>query len=129
MQEVVAAIILQNQQVLCAKRPGNGVLGNLWEFPGGKVEPGETLEEALHREIKEELSIGIRIQEPFMSLVHTYPTHTVQVHTYLCEWASGDMIPLVHSDIRFVTIEDLDELEWVAADDPVIAALKKKLLL
>lgn len=129
MQEVVAAIILQHQQVLCAKRPSTGVLGNLWEFPGGKVEPGETLEDALHREIKEELSIKITIQEPFMSLVHTYPTHTVQVHIYLCEWASGDLIPLVHSDIRFVSIEELDELDWVAADDPVIDALKKKLLL
>jgi len=129
MQEVVAAIIFQHQQVLCAKRPSNGVLGNLWEFPGGKVELGETLEEALHREIEEELSIEIKIQEPFMSLVHTYPTHTVLVHTYLCEWVSGEMTPLVHSDIRFVSIEDLDELEWVAADDPVIEALKKKLLL
>lgn len=124
---MVAAIILQQQQVLCAKRPSNGVLGNLWEFPGGKVEPGETLEEALHREIKEELSIEIKIHDPFMSLVHTYPTHTVLVHTYLCEWVSGEMTPLVHSDIRFVLIEDLDELDWVAADDPVIDALKKKL--
>lgn len=127
MQEVVAAIILQDKHVLCAKRPKNGVLGDLWEFPGGKVEPGETLEEALHREIKEELSIHITIHEPFMSLVHEYPTHTVKVHTFLCEWASGEMTPMVHSDIRFVQMSELDELTWVAADDPVIEALKKKL--
>jgi mutator protein MutT len=127
MQDVVAAIILQDQQVLCAKRPKHGVLGDLWEFPGGKVEPGETLEDALHREMEEELSIQIRIQEPFMTLVHHYPTHTVKVHTFLCEWVSGEMTPLVHSDIRFVKMDELSQLIWVAADDPVIEALKKKL--
>lgn len=127
MQEVVAAIILQGKHVLCAKRPENGVLGDLWEFPGGKVEPGETLEDALHREIEEELSIQISIQEPFMSLVHQYPTHIVKVHTFLCEWESGEMTPQAHSDIRFVSLDELDELTWVAADDPVIDALKKKL--
>lgn len=127
MQTVVAAVIVHQGLVLCAKRPPNNVLGDLWEFPGGKVEAGETLEEALHREIKEELGISIRIQESLMSLVHQYDTHEVQVHTYLCAWIDGDLTLHVHSQSKWLSVSELETLDWVAADDPIIKHLKKKL--
>lgn len=127
MQRVVAAVIMHQGKVFCAKRPPGKVLGGLWEFPGGKVEPGETLEEALHREIQEELGLGITIQEPLLTVVHQYPTHQVEVHTYLCEWASGDVVLHVHTDAKWLRWDALDQLDWVAADDPIIAHLKKKL--
>lgn len=127
MQTVVAAIIVHQGNVLCAKRPPNNVLGDLWEFPGGKVEPGETLEAALHREIKEELGISIRIIESLLSLVHQYDTHEVEVHTYLCDWIDGDLTLHVHTQSKWLNVSELDSLDWVAADDPVIAHLKKKL--
>ncbi len=120
MQTVVAAIIVKDGQVFCAKRPPEKVLGDLWEFPGGKVESGETLEEALHREIKEELGISIRIQESLMSLVHRYDTHEVQVHTYLCDWVDGELTLHVHTDSKWLSVSELETLDWVAADDPII---------
>ena len=127
MQTVVAAVIVRQGLVFCAKRPANGILGNLWEFPGGKVEPGETLEAALHREIEEELGISIRIDEPLISLVHQYDTHEVEVHTYLCEWTKGDLTLHVHSQSKWLSVHELETLDWVAADDPIIKHLKKKL--
>jgi 8-oxo-dGTP diphosphatase len=127
MQTVVAAIIVRQGLVFCAKRPPKSILGDLWEFPGGKVEPGETLEAALHREIKEELGISIRILDPLLSLVHQYDTHEVKVHTYLCEWTEGDLTLHVHTQSKWLTVDELETLDWVAADDPVIVHLKKKL--
>ena len=125
MQTVVAAVIVRQGLVFCAKRPANGILGNLWEFPGGKVEPGETLEAALHREIEEELGISIRIQESLMSLVHQYDTHEVQVHTYLCDWIDGDLTLHVHTQSKWLSINELKTLNWVAADDPLIKYLEE----
>jgi 8-oxo-dGTP diphosphatase len=127
MQTVVAAIIVHQGKMFCAKRPPNGILGDLWEFPGGKVEPGESLEDALHREIKEELGITIRIREAFLSLTHQYETHEVSVHTYLCDWVDGEFTLHVHTDSQWASVAQLETLDWVAADDTVIEHLKKKL--
>lgn len=125
MQIVVAAVIIQDGRVFCAKRPMDKILGGLWEFPGGKVEPGELLEEALIREIEEELGIMISVEKSLLTLVHEYPSHSVTLHSYLCHWVGGDLNLHVHTDARWVTPAELVELEWVAGDDPIIEHLIK----
>lgn len=125
MQTVVAAVIVQDGRVFCAKRPMDKILGGLWEFPGGKVEPGESLEEALIREIKEELGIEITITKHLLNVVHEYPSHSVNLHTYLCHWVANDLILHVHTDAKWVSPKELHELEWVAGDDPIIEVLQK----
>lgn len=125
MQTVVAAVIVQDGRVFCAKRPMNKILGGLWEFPGGKVEPGESLEEALIREIDEELGITITVERPLLTLLHEYPTHKVELHSYLCRWVGRDLNLHVHSDAKWVTPKELLELEWIAGDDPIIKYLIK----
>ena len=125
MQTVVAAVIVQDGRVFCAKRPQGKILEGLWEFPGGKVEPDESLEEALIREIEEELGIYITVEKPLLTLVHEYPTHSVTLHSYLCHWVGKDLNLHVHSDAKWVTPKELVELEWVAGDDPIIEYLVK----
>jgi len=125
MQTVVAAVIIQDGRVFCAKRPMDKILGGLWEFPGGKVEPGESFEEALIREIEEELGIVITVDRPLLRVIHEYPSHVVHLHSYLCHWVGGDITLHVHTDAKWVTPKELKELEWVAGDDPIIEFLQK----
>ncbi len=120
---VVAAIIRQNGRILITQRFDDVHLPGLWEFPGGKVEPHETLEVALRREIFEELGVGILVEDEFFTARHEYATKAVELHFFNCALAEGEPEPLDVADLRWVTPPELAQFEFPAAD----AALIKKL--
>lgn len=100
---VTAAVIQRGETVLIARRPADGLLGGLWEFPGGKVEPGESLPEALQREIREELGAGVSVGAPFGVYQHGYTHFKVTLHAFLCQLNHQEPQALVASEIRWVT--------------------------
>lgn len=126
MTEVVAALIWDGDRFLACQRPANKARGLLWEFVGGKVEPGETREQALIRECREELAITVRVDDIFMEVTHDYPDLTV--HLTLFHAAIADGIPqrLEHNDLRWVTIEEMDELPFCPADEVILDALRRQ---
>jgi 8-oxo-dGTP diphosphatase len=129
--EVVAAIIIKNGKILCAQR-GEGkypFLSNKYEFPGGKVEFGETNEVAIKREIQEELEITIRIEKPFLTVHHSYPDFHLNLHSYLCRCEDVSPILTEHIAIKWLHPKELLSLEWAPADIPIVRALQKMTLL
>ena len=126
MTEVVAALIWDGDRFLACQRPANKARGLLWEFVGGKVEPGETREQALVRECREELAITVRVDDIFMEVTHEYPDLTV--HLTLFHAAIADGIPqrLEHNDLRWVTIGEMDELPFCPADEVILDALRRR---
>lgn len=123
-RHVVAAAIRKNGRYLLGKRPPGGMLGGLWEFPGGKVEPGETHEEALIREIREELSIEIRVLGHAASVEHAYSHLTVTLHLYLCEQTGGRPQALYHSALKWVPRQQFDRYSFPAANLKFFEVLK-----
>lgn len=123
--DVVAAIIRRNGQILITQRPDNVHLARLWEFPGGKVEPGESLESALHREIREELGIEIRVQDEFFTVEHDYPTKSVRLHFFNCTILQGEVQQLEVADVRWVNREELATYPFPPADADLIAKLHR----
>lgn len=121
--EVVAAIIVANARVLATQR-GYGDLAGGWEFPGGKVESGETNEEALVREIHEELDARIEVKQPLTTVEYQYPTFFLRMHCYLCHLES-DITLLEHQASKWVSKDDIDTLEWLPADIEVVEAIKQ----
>jgi A/G-specific adenine glycosylase len=99
---VTAAILRRAGQVLIARRPSDGLLGGMWEFPGGKVEPGESLADGLRREIREELAAEIAVQEPFGVYRHGFTHFKITLHAFLCELLSGEPRPVEASELRWV---------------------------
>ncbi|MHC5202160.1 (deoxy)nucleoside triphosphate pyrophosphohydrolase [Myroides sp. LJL119] len=126
--EVVAAIIKKDNEFFCAQRNTNSkeYLAYKYEFPGGKVEPNETKEEALLREIKEELNWEITINNFFMTVNHTYPDFNLIMHCYLCTAANLDFQLNEHLSYKWLTLNKLDSLDWAAADIPIIDKLLKE---
>ncbi len=120
---VVAIISNEEGQLLIARRPENAMLGGLWEFPGGKVEANEPLEQALHREILEELDIRIAIRDEFMHLKHTYSHFKITLHAFLCDHAGGTPTPRASSEIRWVDAEKLREFPFPKANRKLTLAL------
>ena len=121
---VVAAIIRQAGQILITRRFDNVHLPGIWEFPGGKVEAGETLEVALQREILEELGIKIRVDEEFFRIDHDYPTKSIRLHFFNCAILEGEPQPLDVADLRWVAPEQLDDFQFPPADAELIAKLR-----
>jgi 8-oxo-dGTP diphosphatase len=119
-----AAIIRKDDQILITKRRDNIHLANLWEFPGAKVESGESLETALRREIQEEIGIKIRIDAEFLAIDHDYPTKSVRLHFFNCTVLEGDPRPLDVADLRWVKPSDLDNYEFPPADDELVSKLR-----
>ena len=120
--EVVAAIIKKENKILATKR-GYGEFINMWEFPGGKIEPGETKEAALIREIKEELDADIKIDEFALSVEYTYPTFHLTMHCYIC--SLKDSITLLeHNDAKWLEKNEFNTVNWLPADIEVIDFLK-----
>lgn len=123
--EVVAGIIKFNNKILCTQRDvsKNEEVSFKWEFPGGKIEEGEFPEDALRREIREELNMDISIEKYFMEISYTYPTFKLKMHTYICNTASDKLELLVHKDYKWLPAEKLNTLDWAPADSPIIDRL------
>ena len=124
---IVAAIIRRDDLILITKRPDNVHLAGLWEFPGGKVESGESLEAALHREIREELGVEITVDREFFSVAHEYPDKSVHLHFFDCTILRGEPQPLEVADLRWVKTGELVDFEFPPADVELIRRLRSGL--
>ena len=124
--EVVAAIIKNNSSILCCQRELNKLsyLSEKWEFPGGKLESGETLEQALVREINEELEMKIYNLEFALKVVHKYPDFELTMHAFFACTENLNYKLHVHKEVVWSAIERLNSLDWAAADIPIIKFLK-----
>ena len=123
---VVAAAIEKDGLIFCAQRPEGKSLGGFWEFPGGKLENGETPEEALIREIKEEFDSEIEVISFLNEASHEYDFGIVTMKTYLSKLINGELKLLEHQDSKWLPIEELSELEWAPVDIPAVECLQKK---
>ncbi len=124
--EVVGAVIVREGRVLAAKRGESkyAYVAHKYEFAGGKIEPGESRESALVREIKEELCADIRILRPFRTLEHEYPDFTITLYTFLCEFIS-EFRNTEHESLEWLPLCSLDAAQWAPADAPAVEELKK----
>ena len=122
--EVVGAVIQDEQnRFLCALRGQDMFLAGLWEFPGGKVEPGEDHKTALKREINEELTCSIQVGNHIVSTTHDYENLRVHLHTYLATIETGTPVAKEHEELRWVSPEILNQLNWAPADIPTVEKL------
>ena len=126
MTEVVAALIWDENRFLACQRPAHKARGLLWEFVGGKVEPGETREQALIRECREELAVTVAVQDVFMEVDHVYPDLTVHLTLFNASIAEGIPQKLEHNDLRWITVEEIDQYEFCPADEEILRRLKEQ---
>ena len=125
MTEVVAALIWDNDKFMICQRPAHKSRGLLWEFVGGKVEPGETKEQALIRECREELAITLDVGNAFMDVVHEYPDLTVHQTLFHAKIQEGIPQKLEHNDIRWIIVDEIDHFEFCPADEEILKTLKQ----
>lgn len=124
MTEVVAALIWDKDKFMICQRPANKARGLLWEFVGGKVEPGETKEQATIRECREELAITLSVGEVFMDVSHEYPDITVHLTLFNAAVAEGKPQMLEHNDIRWITPEEIPQYEFCPADVEILKKIQ-----
>lgn len=122
--DVVAALIWDGSKFLACQRPAHKARGLLWEFVGGKVEPGESLQSALIRECREELAVTVGVGDIFMTLIHKYPDITVRLTLFNASIIDGTIQKLEHNDIRWITVEEIDDYQFCPADDEILLKLK-----
>lgn len=120
MTEVVAALIWANNKFMICQRPAHKARGLLWEFVGGKVEPGETKEQALIRECREELAVTLAVGEVFMDVVHAYPDLTAHLTLFDAAIAEGVPQKLEHNDIRWITPGEIPDYAFCPADEEIL---------
>ena len=123
--EVVAAIISDGDKIFATQR-GYGEWKDWWEFPGGKMETGETPEEALRREIREELATEISVDNFLTTVEYDYPKFHLTMHCYICKIKTGRLMLLEHEAARWLTLEELDSIKWLPADVLVVESLKRQ---
>lgn len=123
---VVAAIIIENGKVFATQR-GYGEFKDGWEFPGGKIEPDETPEDAIVREIKEELDTEVEVQELLDTVEYDYPTFHLSMDCFICKIISGDLVLKEHEAAKWLRRETLDSVEWLPADLGLIPQIEKRL--
>ena len=121
--EVVAALIWRGDQFMICQRPAHKARGLLWEFVGGKVEPGETKEQALIRECKEELNVLLSVGDVFMDVIHKYPDLTVHLTLFNATIAEGEPQRLEHNDIQWITPSEISSYEFCPADEEILAKI------
>lgn len=125
--EVAAAVIIYKKKILCVQRGTHkfSYISNKYEFPGGQIQRGESEEEALIREIKEELNMDLIIQNKFLDVNHEYPDFRLYMHVYKCT-VKDDCLDLIeHIEYKWLNNSELNELDWAGADIPVVAELMK----
>lgn len=124
MTEVVAALIWDGNKFMICQRPAHKARGLLWEFVGGKVEPGETKPQALIRECREELAIELSVGDIFMDVLHEYPDLTVHLTLFHASIAQGEPQKLEHNDIRWITVSDIPDYDFCPADEEILKKLQ-----
>ena len=122
--QVVAAIIIRDGKLFATQR-GYGEWKDWWEFPGGKIEPGEAPKEALKREIREELAAEIVVGDLLTTVEYDYPKFHLTMHCFLCKVTSGKLTLLEHEAAKWLTSDELDNLKWLPADIEVAQLVKK----
>lgn len=125
MTEVVAALIWDGNRFMACQRPANKARALLWEFVGGKVEPGETHAQALIRECREELAVTVAVRDVFMDVIHEYPDITVHLTLFNASIAEGTPQLLEHNDLKWITIDEIDTLSFCPADEEILERLKQ----
>ena len=125
MTEVVAALIWDEDRFLICQRPAHKARGLLWEFVGGKVEPGETPEEALRRECREELDIELTVRDVFMDVVHVYPDLTVHLTLFHAAIASGEPKRIEHNAIAWITPDEIAQYDFCPADVEILKRIRE----
>ena len=123
----VGVVLNTDGYVLIDQRLEEGLLGGLWEFPGGKQEPGESIEACIERELKEELGIVISVGEELITLDHAYSHKKLRFVVHLCAWVSGDPQPLASQQVRWVSPDQLDTFAFPAANSKMIEALRRSI--
>jgi 8-oxo-dGTP diphosphatase len=123
--KVVAAIIINNDKILCVQRSPSKLsyISMKYEFPGGKVEANESNEDALKREIKEELHIEIDVKNHFQTVQHQYPDFFITMYSFICSCARPELKLEVHVDYKWLAVDELGALDWAAADIPIVEKL------
>ena len=123
MTEVVAALIWKNNKFMICQRPAHKARGLLWEFVGGKVEPGENKEQALIRECREELAVTLSVGDVFMDVIHEYPDITVHLTLFNAIIAEGEPQKLEHNDIQWIAPSEISNYEFCPADEEILARI------
>ena len=123
MTEVVAALIWRGEKFMICQRPAHKARGFLWEFVGGKVEAGETKEQALIRECQEELNVLLSVGDVFMDVIHEYPDLMVHLTLFHATIAEGEPQKLEHNDIRWITPEEISNYDFCPADEEIFARI------
>ena len=126
MTEVVAALIWKNNKFMICQRPAHKARGLLWEFVGGKVESGETKEQALVRECREELNILLSVGDVFMDVVHEYPDLLVRLTLFYATIAEGEPQKLEHNDVKWITPNEISNYEFCLADEEILKSLQNR---
>lgn len=126
MTEVVAALIWQGEKFMICQRPAHKARGLLWEFVGGKVEAGETKEQALIRECREELGVLLSVGDVFMDVLHEYPDLTVHLTLFNATIADGIPQKLEHNDIQWITPSEIGDYDFCPADEEILKEIVKK---
>ena len=124
---VVAALIINQDKVFATQR-GYGEFKDGWEFPGGKIELGETPEQALKREIQEELATEIRVEQPLITVEYDYPTFHLSMQCFLCKVERGNLTLLEHEAAKWLSYDELNSVDWLPADQVVVTAFRKYLV-
>lgn len=125
MTEVVAALIWDKNRFMICQRPAHKARGSLWEFVGGKVEPGESKKEALIRECREELGVTVEVGDIFMEVTHKYPDITVHLTLFSASIREGVPQKLEHQDIRWITAAEIGQFSFCPADREILEKLKQ----
>ena len=123
--EVVAAIIYHENKILCVQRGENkyDYISKKYEFPGGKMEAGESKEETVKREILEELQMDIEVQDEFLTVDHQYPDFHLTMHSFKCSTTNESLTLTEHIDFKWLEISEMSGLDWAAADVPIVEKL------